>query len=150
MTNVSLPLHDCVSPHVHRAISLFMGHGRRFSVEEVASATGINARTLYSYIAADPQDRRSPSADRILMLCGFFGAEFTSKLLSIVGQAAHDLHPNSKEPAVVIANLVNGAAAFAQRGADQRFCHIDQAALEPVADEMIQILEPFSTRRVGE
>lgn len=136
---------DRVASEIHRAISLRMGRGREYSVEDVGTGTKIPARTLASYIAAG-DNRRTPSGPALLRLMGFFGAEFTTKVLSLVGMGAFYLEPEPNDPAIVIATLVEGASHFARRGADRVYCHNDQGALEPIADEMIATLTPFSSR----
>lgn len=136
---------------IARALSLNMGQGRRHSISDVASATRLpdedeercKAR-LYSYIRET--DRRTPPGDVLLRLCDFFGPDFTSKVLGDVGQGAHYLEPRPGEPGYVIARLAKGTGEFAWRGADHRYCHVDRGHLEPVADEMIQILQPFSSK----
>jgi hypothetical protein len=125
-----------------RAVGLFMGRGRAHSVEDVSLGTGIPARTLSAMIASGG-DRRCPSGCNLLLLCSFFGVEFTDRLLGVVGQGARDLHPSPDAPPMVIATLMAGAAEFAKAGADGRFCHVDRGELADDAAMMIQILEPF-------
>jgi len=146
VSDIPLPTQDAADAHIARALSLFMGDQRKHSVSEVSLATGIKSRTLWSWIAANPIDRSTIPGDKLLVLMGFLGTEFTSKVLSIIGQGAHSLQAEHGQPAVVIAKLVTGVAEFAQRGSDNRFCHVDESALEPVADDMIEILTPFSTK----
>lgn len=146
MTNYPLPAQEVAAQQICRALGMYMGQGRRWTVEEVSGATGIKSRTLWSYIQADPGERSTVPGDKLLILCGFFGAEFTSKVLGVIGQGAHDMEPDSKAPGMVIANLVGGAAVFAELGADNVFDHRDQAKLEPIADTLIATLTPFSTK----
>jgi hypothetical protein len=81
---------DCASQQIARAIGLFMGAGRKYSVADVSLGTNIPSRTLSGYIASG-EDRRTPSADKLLVLMHFFGIEFASKVLGVVGMGAHDL-----------------------------------------------------------
>lgn len=134
-----------VDDEIARAIGLFMGRGRRFSVADVAEGTGLGARSLQSYIASG-EDRRTPSYEVLFTLMQFFGPQFTSKVLGWIGQGAHSLTPEPGDPGMVIATLAQGVSQFAIRGADNHFCHLDQGALEPVADELIATLVPFSSR----
>lgn len=136
-----------VDDEIARAIGLFMGRGRLLSVNDVATGTGINARTLQSYIASN-EDRRTPSYEHLFTLMQFFGTPFTSKVLGWIGQGAHSLTPQAGDPGIIIATLVGGAAQFAARGADNEYCHVDHGALEAVADEMIATLVPFSSKPV--
>jgi hypothetical protein len=45
---------DCASQQIARAIGLFMGAGRKYSVADVSLGTNIPSRTLSGYIA--PRD----------------------------------------------------------------------------------------------
>jgi transcriptional regulator with XRE-family HTH domain len=134
-----------VDDEIARAIGLFMGRGRRYSVSDVAMATGLGARSLQSYIASG-EERRTPSYEVLFTLMQFFGPQFTSKVLGWIGQGAHSLTPQAGDPGMVIATLAQGVSQFAIRGADNHFCHVDQGALEPVADELIATLVPFSSK----
>lgn len=145
MTDIPLIEQDCAASSIVRALGLFMGNGRRHSVAEVSEMTGIPTRTLSSYIASG-FDRRTPTADKMLVLMHALGPEFSSKLLSAIGQGAHDLVMKHQQPNVVIATLAGGTAMLAEMAADGTLDHRERLALEPVADEIIQTLLPFSTR----
>lgn len=145
MSNDGLISTAGVDDEIARAIGLFMGRGRQFSVADIALATGIGARTLQSYIASG-EERRTPSYEALFTLMQFFGPQFTSKVLGWIGQGAHSLTPEANDPGVIIATLAQGVSQFAIRGADNVFCHVDQGALEPVADQMIATLVPFSSK----
>lgn len=146
--------HDRAEDAIFRALALFMGRGRPHAVADVGLALRerghqISDRALHSYIAADPGERKMPPADILLVLQQYFGSRFASKVLSAIGQAAREMAPLPADPAKVIMVLGTGFTQFAIRGADGIYCHQDDGALEPIADEMIQVLEPFSSRRAG-
>lgn len=143
MTNESMISPDVAEEAICRAIGLLMGRGRQHSVEDVALATRIPPRTLSAMIASGG-DRRCPSGCNLLLLCSFFGVEFTDRVLGTIGQGARDLDPAADAPAVVISKLMTGAAEFARAGADGRYCHVDRAELRDDAVMMIQLLEPFA------
>ncbi|PTQ12937.1 hypothetical protein CLG96_02000 [Sphingomonas oleivorans] len=137
---------EAADDHIHRTLGLFIGQGRRFSVEDIETGTGIPARTVSGWIANAVENRRRPKGGHLMILCHFIGVEFTNKLLGAVGQGARDLNPAEDAPASVVSKLVSGAAEFAKRGLDGRYCHTDRGELEDDADEMIMILTPFSSR----
>lgn len=143
MANDTMITPDAAEEAICRTVGLFMGRGRQHSVEDVALATGIPARTLSAMIAHGG-DRRCPSGCNLLLLASFFGVTFTDRLLSTIGQGARDLDPAADAPSVVVAKLMTGAAEFARAGADGRYCHVDRAELRDDAVMMIQILEPFA------
>jgi len=144
VSNDSMISPDQADDVIFRALSLIMGRGRKFSVEDVELGTGIPARTLSAMIAADVGARRRPKGQHLLMLCQFFGTSFTERLLAPIGQGATDLDPTSDAPCKVVATLMRGAAEFADRAADGQFCHRDRGDLADDAVEMIQILTPFA------
>jgi hypothetical protein len=131
---------------VYRALSLFIGQGRRYSCDDIETGTGIAARTVGAWIANAIENRRRPKGSHLLILQQFIGLELTNKLLGPIGQGGRPLQPDENEPSVVIAKLAAGVAEFAARGADGRFCHIDRAELEDDADMIIATVVPFSSR----
>lgn len=134
--------HEAAEDGICRAIALLMGRGRQHSVDDVSLATRIPARTLSAMIASGG-DRRCPSGANLLLLCFFFGVEFTDRVLAIIGQGARDLDPTADAPPVIIATLMTGVTEFAKAGADGQFCHRDRGELADDAAKMIAILEPF-------
>ena len=143
MTNNSMISPELAEDEICKAISLLMGRGKRYSVEDVSFGTKIPTRTLTAMIASGG-DRRCPSGCNLLILASFFGVEFTERVLNVIGLGARELHPADDAPAVVISKLMTGAAEFARAGADGRYCHVDRAELRDDAVMMIQILEPFA------
>lgn len=144
MANETMISPEMAEAEICRSISLFMGRGRQHSVADVELATRIPARTLSAMIASG-EDRRCPSGVNLLLLCSFFGIEFTDRVLGAVGQGARDLNPSAEMPSMVVAKLMAGAAEFARAGADGRYCHVDRAELQDDATMMIAILEPFAS-----
>lgn len=141
---------DLADEAVYRALSLFIGDGRRYSVDDIEiGVPGLKARTVSSWIANSPENRRAPKARDIMRIAHFLGHDgivFLSKIFGPIGLGAHSLTPQAGDPGVIIATLAQGVSQFAIRGADNVFCHVDQGALEPVADQMIATLVPFSSK----
>lgn len=144
VSNASLLSPDAATDAVYRTLALFVGRGRQISVEDLALATKIPARTISAWLAGDPLQRRRCKGHHLLILQHFFGVAFTDRLLAPIGQGGRDLEPAADAPAIVVATLVAGAAEFAARAADGRYCHVDRAELADEAAEMIQILTPFT------
>lgn len=137
---------------IHRALCLFVGRGRAWSVEDlalalVAAGHEVTPRAVQSWIAGDPLERRTPDGPTLLKLFQVLRPAFTSKVLSAIGQGAHSLSAVAGSPAEIIAALTDGSAKFAIRGVDGVFCNLDKGELEGVADRMIEILTPFSSKR---
>ncbi|AYJ87643.1 hypothetical protein D3Y57_19090 [Sphingomonas paeninsulae] len=141
-----MPTPVVAGDHIHRTLGLFIGRGRKYQCSDIETGTGIPERTVSAWLASDPLERRAPKGWHLLTLCGFLGEVFTSKIIGLVGQGAHSLDPEANAPGVIIAQLIGGTAEFAIRGADHIYCNVDRGALEPVADQMIATLTPFSTK----
>lgn len=146
MSDNTLIEQDCASQQIARAIGLFMGAGRKYSVADVSLGTNIPSRTLSGYIASG-EDRRTPSADKLLVLMHFFGIEFASKVLGVVGMGAHTLVVKHERPGAVIATLCGATAMIADMAADGVIDHRERAQLEPIADKVIATLQPYATRK---
>lgn len=145
MSNDALISPDRAADGIASALRLFIGRGRRFSVEDAAEGTGIAARTIRSYIASG-SERRSPSSENLMVLSHFLGRDFTSRLMSILGQGTFDLDPEPGEPGYVIATLIRVASVFAELGVDQVFCNSDKGKLAPLADLAVSVLTPFTSK----
>lgn len=146
MSELSLIEQDCASQQIARAIGLLMGNGKKYSVADVALGTGIPSRTLSSYIASG-EERRTPSADKLLVLMQFFGIEFASKVLGCIDMGAHTLVVKHERPGAVIATLCGATAMIADMAADGVIDHRERAQLEPIADKVIATLQPYATRK---
>lgn len=146
MTNGGIPAQEVAADAIHRALSLYIGRGRQYQADDIEDATGIPARTVSSWIAASPEDRRMPPTDKLLQIAAFLGPRFTSKLLGVAGQGAYSLDPEPSDPAALIATLLDGTNEFTKRGLDHHYCHVDRGVLEPMADRMIALLQPFSSK----
>lgn len=132
---------------VYRALSLFIGSGRRFSCDDIETGTGIPVRTVGSWIANAVENRRRPKAAHMLILQQFVGIELTNKLLGSIGQGGRSLTPDDQAPGMVVAKLSAGLQEFAQRAADGIYDHVDRAELEDDADMIIATVTPFASRR---
>lgn len=145
MTGGAIITPELADAAIYRALSLFMGDGRKFSVEDVAIGTSIPARTLYGFVASGPEDRRRPKGWHLLTLQQFFGVAFTDKLLSPIGQGGRSLEAEEGSPGVVMAHLTRDLAQIAGCGVNGAWNHTHERQLEKAADDAILILTPLSS-----
>lgn len=136
---------------IYHALQLFVGRGRAWSCEDLATALTAGGhetkgRTVQSWIAGDPGERRTPPSDVLLKLFQLLDRPFTAKVLGAIGQGAYSTAPLHLLPPQVIAVLSEGLSEFAVRGIDGIYCNVDQGELERFADKMIEVLTPFSTK----
>lgn len=120
--------HDLDRQAFADALGLFVGRGRRFSGEAVASATGIPLSTIKSYQGG----LASPSCPTLLTLMRFLPIEFAAQLLGRIGLGVYPLDPGAVDPHRVLAVAAGGVAALAGALADQRIDHTEEM---PVAIE---------------
>lgn len=142
----------CVRLAIYRGLRLHIGVD--WSAEDLAEVLTkrgyeVNAPTVMRWIAGSEENRRTPRADGLLLLFDILGTKFTSKVLSVIGQAARSLEPAATDPGMVVAKLSTGLSEFAIRGADGIYCHVDRGYLEAHADEMIEVLTPYSAKGQG-
>ena len=74
------------------ALRLFVGRGRRYSVKELANATGVADRVIESAICdVDSEDYRPLSHEALASIAKFLGASFASVYLELSGLGAFEL-----------------------------------------------------------
>lgn len=96
-----------------KALRLYVGRGRFYSVKQLSNGTGIPDRLIEAAMASpDSEEYREPNLDAILSLSAFLGPEFTSEWLAPAGQGAFDV-PEGDEPTDRIAvDAVQDAASL--------------------------------------
>jgi hypothetical protein len=129
-----------VSANVARALSLFVGRGRRYSVKQLSNATGVPDR-LIECAKCDPasEDHRPLHPEHLLSLSRFLGAAFTSEWMVLACQGAFDL-PDCEipTPGTLAADDAQDTAEIVRRAADGEFCPDDHKALKAVGHREIQ------------
>lgn len=79
-------------------LRLFVGRGRRYSVKQLSIGTGIEPRTIESFMAPiDNPEYRRPAIEHVFSLCKFLGADFAGELFSIADLGAFEL-PDGDDP----------------------------------------------------
>jgi hypothetical protein len=74
-----------------RALRMFIGRGKRFSVKEAANGAGVKDRVIECAMAGpDNSDWRPLSASALHSLMSFLGPDFISAWLKPTSFAAHD------------------------------------------------------------
>jgi hypothetical protein len=138
-----------LSPNVSRehawnkfgsALRLYVGRGRRYTVKQLANATGVKDRVIECAMTApDSVDFRPMPLEAILSIAAFLGADFTNEWLHLAGQGAFEL-PDEDEPlpGQFAADVVGDGAEVARRAADGEFCTNDRQALRVVGQRKIE------------
>jgi len=97
-----------------RALSMFMGRGKRWKLEQVAKGAGIHPDTLgkfRSYAPGHP-DHRSLDFGQLLSISAFLGADFTNEWLPLADQGAFDLPDDEPSPGTLATQLAEDTAAM--------------------------------------
>ena len=139
MSKFALISQDTAASAIERALRLRIGRGRQYSFASVADATGIAPRTLESYVQG-----AAPGLPAFLSLCAALGPGFTSDVLSVCGQVAHEADINEPEHMKCLTALTRLSADLAEAVSDGHVDHREAAALRPQAQRLIEILEPLA------
>lgn len=140
MSNGPIIPHELAVQRLQDALRLRVGRGRKHSVQGLADATGIKARTVESYLAGDA----TPGLNGFLSLCCVLGPSFTSDVLSPCGQVARSADADAPEYMRAMGLMGEGIHKLAEALADGQVDHRERAQLKPLADEMIAALEPLA------
>ncbi|MFD2175648.1 hypothetical protein [Rhodobacter lacus] len=139
MRNGILISQEDAARRMEDALRLRVGRGRRFSFPALSDATGIPTRTLESYVQG-----ATPQLNALLSICSVLGSSFTSDILSVCGQAAHDASPGDAEHLRVVASLGELVTQISEAVADGYVDHREAAQMRPLAARLIELLEPLA------
>lgn len=73
----------------HDLFDLFVGAGKRFSIKEIARATGISCDTISNW----SQGISAPQFDNLMILCRVMPFEFKSRFIAMLG--GNDIVPQT-------------------------------------------------------
>lgn len=144
MTDSHGPRHDLATRRLADALRLFVGAGRRYSVEALAEATAIPARTVRSYVAGDA----TPSLANLLEMARHLPEAWVNMLLDAAGLGgAHRLEAGAGDTAHGIRTLVGLAEGVSQLGRaleDQKLDHVERRILAPALRQLASDLSNFA------
>lgn len=115
------------------SLRMFVGKGKRHSVQQAATGSGVAYRMIQAFMAPiDSPDWRKPDLEELLSLASFIGPDFSTEVLKIIGQGAYWL-PDADDlpPGELAADLSEINADVTRRAADGEFCGNDRKALAP-------------------
>lgn len=130
MSNCPIVSHEIAMGRLADAIRAFVGQGRRFSVNGLAAATGLPARTISSYHQGDA----TPGLGNLLCLIAVLPAEFADMILEPSGKGNISEINTSKITTALEVNRQAAAltALVAEHMVDGRIDHREAAIQEPV------------------
>lgn len=137
------------------ALRHFVGHGTRFTAEELADATArlqqrdserfnaCSAKTIRGYLAGENQ----PYGKRFNALCACLGAEYVNLWLAEIGMGGvYELLSRPPETAEMMAVLSNVLALLATANVDGHVDHNERAAILPQANAAVVALSAWLRR----
>lgn len=107
------------------ALALFVGRGRRYSVDAAAGAADIKPRTLKSYV----EGKATPGLHVFLSLAAAMPLAWTNSILSLAGLRAEPIGEGYSDGPMVMCSVTKFAARLAEMLADGRINHMERAAL---------------------
>jgi hypothetical protein len=125
---------------VRKALNLYVGRGRRYTVKELSNATGVADRIIES-AKLDPGDPdfRPLREENLASVGKFLGAPFVSIWLETMGLGAFELMDGQIPlPGVLAAQEAADTAEIVSRAADGEFDADDREALKAVGHREIQ------------
>jgi len=120
---------------------------RTYTAEQIADASGVQLRTVRSYMANDPGEVRKPTLSNALSIAVVLGPRAVNAVLALIGYGgASPLdEPDAIMPMQVIADGMKHFAVIADAAADNRIDHTEEAATRAAADGIIATFLPLSS-----
>lgn len=121
------------------ALRLFVGRGRRYSVKQLANATGVKDRLIECAMCdAGSTDYRPLAIEGLLSIAKFLGEGFTNEWLHLSTQGAFDLpEGDDGSPLRLVAENAADNAVVTERLIDGEECAEDRKHLRPVGLRMM-------------
>lgn len=125
---------------IRKALNLYVGRGRRFTVKELSNATGVPDRIIEcAKLDPDDPDFRPLREENLASIGKFLGAPFVSIWLETMGLGAFELMDGQIPlPGVFAAADAADTAEIVSRAADGEFDAEDCEALKAVGHREIQ------------
>lgn len=122
-----------------KALNLFVGRGKRYSVEQLAKGSGVHRRIIdcfRSYPCGHPDYRRL-NFGQVLSMASFLGADFTNEWLGLASQGAFDLPDEEPDPGAVAADNSDDNATIVRAAIDGDFGDDERKDLRAVGSRMM-------------
>lgn len=129
-----------------RALALFAGRGRRYSIEQLAKGIGLfrdgkpHTKPLYDFLSypSGHPDNRPLNFGLILSIAKFLGADFTNEWLCVADQGAFDLCDDDPDPGEMAAGGAEDSAAIVRAAVDGKFDQHEKADLRIIGARKIK------------
>ncbi len=124
---------------IGRALRLYVGRGRQYSVKELSNATGVKDRVIEcAMVDASTYDYRPLPFEAVLSIATFLGADFTNSWLSLAGQGAFDLPDDGEpDPGALACETADDSATVIHAAIDGKFDAFETPGLRVVGRRMM-------------
>jgi hypothetical protein len=120
------------------ALRLYVGRRRRYSVKQLANATGVKDRIIECAMTdAGSVDYRPLPPECLLSLIAFLGPDFTNEFLCLAGQGAFELPDEEPDPGEVAADNTDDNAVVVRAAIDGHFDQDERRDLKVVGSRMM-------------
>lgn len=123
---------------IRKALSLFVGRGRRYSVKQLSNATGIKDRVIECALT-DPAsiDYRPLSLEALFSIGMFLGATFTNEWMHEMRQGSFDLPDDDLPPGMIAADNSDDNATIVRAALDGSFDETEASDLRVVGSRLM-------------
>lgn len=112
--------HEQVENHFWKALRLFVGRGKRFSADEVATGAGVHRRTLDCYrgYPVGHVDHRPLDLGQKFSIASFVGPDLTTAWLQPIGQVAYAIPDVMLDPGELAAETAEDSFKVVRMAVD--------------------------------
>lgn len=129
---------DALNEATRAALMLFIGRGRRFSVAQVAKASGVDGwRIDAAKLPLDNENFRALPDNMRLSIAAVIGPDFTNEWLPLAAQGAFTLPDDEPEPGDFAADNTDDNAKVVRAAVDGRFDANERKDLSVVGSAMV-------------
>lgn len=145
MRNGLVVSQDTAQTSLMSALNLFVGRGKRYSVEDVAEASGVCARTIDSYRRGDAM----PSIERYQSLCAVLGQAFFAATVKHMPFEVRSTDPSDITPPQLLTELLSASGSLATFLEDGRVDHMEKAQLKPILADLRERITAMENSLAG-
>jgi len=121
-----------------RALRLYVGRRRRYSVKQLSNGAGVKDRVIECAMCdPDNAEYREPEMAAMLSIAKFLGATFTTEWLDPTRQAAFDLPDDDLPPGQIAADNAEDNATVTRAAMDGVFDEEERPPLRAVGLRMV-------------
>lgn len=122
-----------------KALGLFVGRGRLYSVDQLAKGSRVPARLIYCFLSYEHghESYRRLNFGQVLSMTRFLGAEFTNEWLKLADQGAFDLPEEEPDPGELAADNCDDNATVVRAAVDGKFDQNERKDLKIVGTRMM-------------